>query len=65
MNRVVVHEESKRGAARAGEKGSPPNKNAWQLRHAFNCQRVSYSDLLLLLLVILYLPLQVFSEFFG
>ena len=26
MNRVVVHEEGKRSAARAGEKGSPPNK---------------------------------------
>src|SRR5882724_10483747 len=39
MNRVVVHEEGKRSAMRADEKGSPPNKNAWQSRHAFNCQR--------------------------
>jgi len=41
MNRVVGHEEGKRSAARTGEKGSPPNENAWQLRHAFNGQRIS------------------------
>jgi len=39
MNRMVGHEEGKRSAMRADEKGSPPNKNAWQSRHAFNFQR--------------------------
>lgn len=38
MNRLVVHQEGKRSAARAGKKGSRQKKNAWQSRHAFNGQ---------------------------